>query len=533
MTGPEPDVVTPAAAGVQVKRRNLLGGPFPAMLVVAGMILFCLIFGWAHIQNHRGFGTYAFDTGIYDQAVWLLGRDLNPFMTVRGLSVHGHHVNPVLFLLVPISWLGGGATWFLCIQTFTFAAGAWPVFLIARRQLARADDRQRASRDFASSLMAAVQALAYLLSPVMQWVNQAHWRPEAFSGTAFLFAWWFAINRRWTAYAIAVTFVLATREETALAVGMMGLVLLFEQRRHLRLRGLRDPTLRRNLRPGVVTVTVAAAWFLVCTKLIIPAFNDGRPPYFLHEFFATFGGSVSGVVKTVVTDPGLLVETVTKPDRVGYLLDLGLPTLFTSLASPLHFSMMLPALASNLLTDNEYARMIQYQYAATLIGPMWIATVEGLARLRRRPRVAAVVVGAVFVSTLITNVNFSPSPLSKPKGLAVWSRPDARSQTLRKAVDMVPDDAVVVATYFLVTHLDRRHYIYDWPNPFVESAWGNYDPVRPTPLPDPKTVEWIVADRRTLEDDGPQLLRALTSSDGEFVVVFDEDDVVVARRRAR
>ena len=42
-------------------------------------------------------------------------------------------------------------------------------------------------------MMACALALAYLLSPVIQWINQSHWHPEAFSGTAFLWAWWFAI----------------------------------------------------------------------------------------------------------------------------------------------------------------------------------------------------------------------------------------------------------------------------------------------------------------------------------------------------
>ncbi len=130
--GPEP--VFEAASRYM---ERVLRDPLPGLVVLAAMVLFSMVFSWAHIQSHRAFATYSFDTGIYDQAVWALGHEGNPFMTVRGLYVHGHHVNLILYLLVPVSWLGGGASSFLVIQTLVFALGAWPVYLIARKVLAR------------------------------------------------------------------------------------------------------------------------------------------------------------------------------------------------------------------------------------------------------------------------------------------------------------------------------------------------------------------------------------------------------------
>ena len=57
----------------------------------------------------------------------------------------------------------------------------------------------------------------------------------------------------------------------------------------------------------------------------------------------------------------------------------------------------------------------------------------------------------------------------------------------------MPDDASVTATYGLLPHLSHREQIYDWPNPFVMSYWGNDDEYR---LPDPSTIEYIVVDRQ-------------------------------------
>ena len=116
------------------------------MIVVFGILLFVAVFGALHLRNHRAFGSLAYDTAIYDQAVWLMGRTTNPFMTVRGLYVHGHHVNPFLFLLVPISWLGGGAETFLVAQTVCFALGAIPIFGLTRYLIAGAPSAGLISR---------------------------------------------------------------------------------------------------------------------------------------------------------------------------------------------------------------------------------------------------------------------------------------------------------------------------------------------------------------------------------------------------
>ena len=45
-------------------------------------------------------------------------------MTVRGLELFGHHVNPILLLFVPASWLGAGPGFLLVVQVLVQASGA-------------------------------------------------------------------------------------------------------------------------------------------------------------------------------------------------------------------------------------------------------------------------------------------------------------------------------------------------------------------------------------------------------------------------
>ena len=83
----------------------------------------------------------------------------------------------------------------------------------------------------------------------------------------------------------------------------------------------------------------------------------------------------------------------------------------------------------------------------------------------------------------------------------------------------------VASTYALVPHVTHRVTSYLWPTPFDYQNWGFADEA--TGRPD--RVEWLLVDRRTLGESQP-IFDQLTGPDGEFEIVFDEDDVVVAHR---
>ena len=99
-----------------------------AILVVAWSIEFIKL----PMERFDRWGTFGFDLGIYDQGTWLLSRFKDPFVTIRGLELFGHHANIFLLLLAPFYWLGAGPIFLLVVQVLAQASGAIAVFLLAR-----------------------------------------------------------------------------------------------------------------------------------------------------------------------------------------------------------------------------------------------------------------------------------------------------------------------------------------------------------------------------------------------------------------
>ena len=97
----------------------------------------------------------------------------------------------------------------------------------------------------------------------------------------------------------------------------------------------------------------------------------------------------------------------------------------------------------------------------------------------------------------------------------------------RQALGYIPDDAAVSASYQLLPHLTHRYEIYDWPNPFYASVWGNDDCDH---LPDPRTIDYVALDKTQIGANNLPIYDAMRVDDGPFEAVFEDENVVVLKR---
>jgi uncharacterized membrane protein len=171
--------------------------------------------------------------------------------------------------------------------------------------------------------------------------------------------------------------------------------------------------------------------------------------------------------------------------------------------------------------------MIRYQYTSVMIAPITISAIEGAWLLWRFRVVRYVLPAWMLVCAYTTNVAWSPSPIGDAYA-GVWATPSARHDTMERALLYVPDGAAVAATYNLLPHLSHRQEIYDWPNPFIPSVWGNRDCDN---LPDPASIDYIAVDRTQVSPAQQELFTDMLAPGGPFVTVFDQDDVVIAKRQ--
>ena len=137
------------------------------------------------VLRQQAFATGRFDLGNMVQAVWSTAHGHPLQMTnLYGAQISrlAAHVDPILVVFAPLWWIWPSPDLLLVVQALAVAAGAWPVFLLARRHLAS----PRAALGF---------ALAYLVYPATGWLTLNEFHPVALATPFLLFAFRRSLSR--------------------------------------------------------------------------------------------------------------------------------------------------------------------------------------------------------------------------------------------------------------------------------------------------------------------------------------------------
>ena len=208
-------------------------------------------------------------------------------------------------------------------------------------------------------------ALAYLLFPAVQWIALFDFHPVTLAVPLLLYMIWFLDEDRLLAATVFAVLAASSKEDIPLAIAGIGL--WYAVRRH---------------RPlvGWAMVVLGVAWTAVSLWIIVPHFGTGGPNPFYGRW-ESVGGSPSGIVKTLFTDPGQIWHEATTGKDLLYLFLLFVPFLFLWAFEPLLVVAALPILALNLLSTFPSMNSIRYQYVSAIVACVFAATAIGAGRL--------------------------------------------------------------------------------------------------------------------------------------------------------
>jgi uncharacterized membrane protein len=439
-------------------------------------------FGLLASLEHRAFETGRFDLGNMVQAVWSTahGRPLD-VTELDGDQINrlGAHVDPLLAAFAPLWWLWPSPTMLLVVQAIVIALGALPVFWLARKHLR-------------SQWMPALFALAYLLYAPVQWLALDEFHAVALACPFLLYALWYLDEERLLAALPFLALAALTKEELPLVVA--GLGVWYALARGHRLAGALI----------AVAGTALTAFYLT---VVMPHYRGGDAPAFYDRYDAV-GGSPGGIVKTLFTDPVVLLQALTESRDLTYLLQLALPLAGLFLAAPLLLIPALPELAANLLSETATQTSIEFHYTAPIIPFLVAGTMLGAARV---PLLAPVALAASLAGAVVLGPLWA--------GELVPNRLSAHDRVAARAVGLVPSHAPVSSTNGLGAHLSARRRVFSFPV-IRESEWVAVDLRRASYL-----------DRPSAPSTAAIPLARLAAS-GDWETVLDEDGILVLRRRA-
>ena len=378
-----------------------------------------------------------YDLGNMVQAVWSTAEG-RPLETTLGSGEQAtrlaSHVDPILGLLAPFWMLFPTPVTLAAVQLGACALGALPVFWLARRHL----DSEKA---------AGLLALTYLMYPWLVWTSLEAMHPVTLAVPLTLYAIWFLYSERIWAFATFAVLILASGELMGLSVAGLGLWYWLS---------------RRHRRAGLLIAGAGVTWTILCLKLIIPAFSGEESAF--YGYFAHVGGSPEGVIRTALTNPGVILGALFTRADVIYAIALAAPVAGLFLFAPGLAAIAIPTLAANALSSIGGATDPRGHHVSGVIAFVVAASVLGLARLPQASRARAAALMLALCAAF--SVMFGPWPgVPGPRVPWVHAAPSPiHTAALRDAVALVPEGAPVAATNKAGSHLSERRYFYSVPH---------------------------------------------------------------------
>jgi uncharacterized membrane protein len=452
-------------------------------VVYAGVAAYAVLFIFLAVVHYSVFESARFDLGNMVQAIWntLHGHFLET-TTQSGnqRSRLGFHVDPFLVLLAPLFWIWSSPLLLPVVQAIAVASGALPVFWLARKHL----DSPRAGAMF---------AFAYLLYPATQFsafTVTSSFHPVAIAVPLVLYAVWFLDEDRLVVFSVVALLAFATKEEMPLAVGCLGIWYAVRKKRWAFGFGL--------FALGLAVTLFDFLW-------VIPHFSaTGGNPF--SSRYAAVGGTPSGIVRTLFTDPLSLGHAVASAHSLLFLALLLVPFLGLCFFEPLLLLGAVPELAITLLSSR--GSWISSHWTEGAVPFVVAASIFGASRFRFRSRrlASGVLLVTACVAVFFNAISFLFEDLP--------ARGSASVAAQERAVSLIPDGVPVTATNELGGHLSERRYIFMFPA--VRHA------------------RWIVVNANDSTYHHPPILKARIrafESDPGWHVVFSSHGVVVLHKR--
>lgn len=345
----------------------------PAVWIAAG--LYCAIFAAMNCRLYDALLLPHGDSAMYEEHLWNLlhGKGFRSYLD-NGRLFLGEHIQVIHLLLIPVYWLWPSQQLLEICQSAALAAGAFPVFWIARRHTG-------------SVWGAACLAMAYLLYAPMQFLDIAidfkTFRPNSFEIPLLLYGLDALERRKYVGFAACAFLCLLCQEDAAMVLGPLGLWIAYDSYRRTSnaVDGSPDGAAssaknrKRGIAWGLGLAVFGIAYVALVIAVVLPWFRSGAEVHFT-SYFSELGDSPGQILKNLVTQPGLFLGRLCSLGSVLFGLALLIPLGVLPLLSPSRLAVALPLWG--VLSLNQISSMPVHHFHAPLVPILLWAAAAGL-----------------------------------------------------------------------------------------------------------------------------------------------------------
>ncbi len=457
------------------------------VIIVIAVALFAVV-SVATILRYTTYSNSTYDFGIFTQMYEYMSKKGVMSTTLERSSLLSHlavHFSPIFYLGLPFYFIASSPITVALIQALMIALPVIPIALLCRK--------------FGlSRLITIALVLLYALYPATAGGSMYDIHENCFLTFFILMAVW-AMERKKNLWIVIFTVcVFLVKEDAAIYIMALGAYFFFS---------------KRDKKRGIILVLASAIYFVIAT-LLIEKYGAGLLDSNLSNLYFDNTRGVLQIIQTVIANPSYALSQMVANfsdgafDKIGYLITMIAPVavaVFTTRKKYSRYLLLIPFIVLNVMTTQPYMHNIGFQYNFGTIALMWYLMIMNISDMNpQKARTTACVcvlgAGIFFTALILPRCAYYADKYSSNK--------DTYEQ-MDEALNLIPDDASVCASGYLIPHLSKHLEMYDQ-SYLSEDFYADY----------------LAVDMRygTQSDEAADFSNILSS--GEYELIYNAEDVI-------
>lgn len=418
---------------VQTEHIKLNVHVYRAVMILAG-VFFVAFTGGCTVARYLTYSAPNYDFGLFSQMFHSMKTTFTMNTTCERDMLLSHmrvHISPAFWLLLPFYAVFSSPATLQVMQAVVIALGLIPLAAICRNhQFSR----------FETMLF----GICYVAYPVMSGGCFYDIHENMFLPLFLLCLLYFMEKDSWAGIFVSAALVFSVKEDAAIYVAFIALYMILG---------------RKMYKKGAALLGVSAVYFIF-TTVLLSAIGEGAMVYRFDNMIYGESGSMLGIVKTVLSNPGYLMTQVMNKENLEFLLQVFAPLCFLPFFSRRwqRFILFGPLILFNLMSDYTYFHNILFQYVFGSGTLLFYVAVLNTADLKPHIRSRVVPMLATAGILLFMSVMWKQTAVIERLRMPVNRETYA---VFDEALSLIPEEASVTATTFLCPALSKREILYE------------------------------------------------------------------------
>ena len=411
----------------------MLGEKVLKLSYIIFSLMFILFVGGLTSLRYLSYNAPGFDFGIFTQMFNNMKTSFAPNTTCELDYISSHfavHISPIYYIILPFYFLFPNPITLQIAQSVILASGLIPIYLLCRKFKL-------------PNFVAFTIGICYCFYPALSGGCFYDIHENAFLTPLILWFLYFIEKEKWWGILSFSILIFMVKEDAPVYVAFIAIYMIIG---------------KKQFKKGTVVFIISLLYFIIALWLL-KKYGQGAK-FDRYDNYNYDGSGLFAIIKTFVMNPAYILSQCMTKDKLIFAFKMLAPLALLPILNKNYAKYILlgPFILVNLMSNYPYQHSIEFQYNFGVIAIFFYLVISNLNGIK--PRLQNILIIFCAVATVLL---FSFTTLNKVLYINQYITDKKRITSMNACVDIIPENATVSASSFIVPHLYKHKILYELP----------------------------------------------------------------------